>query len=413
MNLKLLNRNHSFGAGLGRGAARLGLAIAAGLSMLAAPACGQESGKIKVGHYASMTGKEATFGQSTDRGIKLALEEINAAGGFNGKQIELITYDDKGESKEAGNAVTRLITSDKVVAVLGEVASSLSLAGGAVAEQYQIPMISPSSTNPRVTAQKKYVFRVCFIDPFQAAAIATFVSSNLHLTKAAILYDQTQAYSKGLRDDFTKAFKKMGGQIVADQAYNGGDTDFSAQLTTIRAANAEIIFVPGYYTEGGNIAIQARKLGLTIPLIGGDGWDSSQLPAIGGKAIEGSYYSNHSAPDQPNMQDFVAKWKKKYNNETPDALAGLGYDAMMVLLDSMKRAQSLSGKDLAQAIAETKDFKGVTGTITMDKDHNAQKGVVIVQIKDGQPVFVAAVDPSAEPKAAPGIGAGPGGQGQH
>lgn len=388
--------------GIRRGMARLAMAAVAGVGLLSAPACGQESGSIKVGHYGSMTGKEATFGQSTDRGIKMAIEEINAGGGLNGKQIELITYDDKGESKEAGNAVTRLITSDKVVAVLGEVASSLSLAGGAVAEQYQVPMISPSSTNPRVTGGKKYVFRVCFIDPFQAAAIAKFTRENLGLSKAAILYDQTQAYSKGLRDDFTKSFKKMGGQVVADEAYNGGDSDFSAQLTTIRAANPEIIFVPGYYTEGGNIAIQARKLGIEVPLIGGDGWDSSQLAAIGGKAIEGSYYSNHSAPDQPNMQDFVSKWKAKYNNETPDALAGLGYDAMMVLFDSMKRSKSLKGPDLAKAIAETKDFKGVTGSITMDKDHNAQKGVVIVQIKEGQPVFVAAVDPSAEGKPAGG-----------
>ncbi len=388
--------NRIFGAGLGRGMARAGVALSAAFGLLAAPACGQESGAIKVGHYGSMTGKEATFGQSTDRGIRMALDEINAAGGLNGKQIQLITYDDKGDSREAGSAVTRLITSDKVVAVLGEVASSLSLAGGAVAEQYQVPMISPSSTNPRVTAGKKYVFRVCFIDPFQAAALAQFVRENLGMSKVAILYDQTQAYSKGLRDDFTKSFKKMGGQIVSDQAYNGGDTDFSAQLTSIRAAGPEIIFVPGYYTEGGNVAIQARKLGIEVPMIGGDGWDSSQLPAIGGQAIEGSYYSNHSAPDQPNMQDFVAKWKAKYNGETPDALAGLGYDAMMVLHDSMKRAESLKGKDLAKAIAETKDFKGVTGTITMDKNHNAQKGVVIVQIKDGKPVFVAAVNPGAE-----------------
>jgi branched-chain amino acid transport system substrate-binding protein len=352
---------------------------------------------IKVGHYASMTGKEATFGQSTDQGIRLALKEINAAGGLNGKMIEVITYDDKGESKEAGSAVTRLITSDKVVAVLGEVASSLSIAGGAVCEQYSIPMISPSSTNPRVTAGKQMVFRVCFIDPVQAAALAKFVRENLKLSKAAILYDQTQAYSKGLRDDFTKAFKKMGGAIVADQAYNGGDTDFSAQLTSIRAAGPEIIFVPGYYTEGGNVAIQARKLGITVPLIGGDGWDSSQLPAIGGAAIEGSYYSNHSAPDQPEMKGFVEKFRKEHG-ATPDALAGLAYDAMMVLFDAMKRSPSLGGKDLAKAIAATKNFKGVTGTITIDKDHNPQKGVVIVQIKGGQPVFVAAVDPSEDAK---------------
>ena len=358
-----------------------------------APPAAGEGEPIKVGHYGSMTGKEATFGQSTDRGIHLAVEEINKAGGFKGRKIEVITYDDKGESKEAGNAVTRLITSDKVAAVLGEVASSLSLAGGAVCQQYSVPMISPSSTNPRVTVGRDMVFRVCFTDNVQGAALAKFVHDNLKLTKAAILFDQTQAYSKGLRDDFTIAFKKMGGQIVSDQAYSGGDGNFSAQLATIRATSPEIIFIPGYYTEGGNIAIQARKLGINCPLIGGDGWDSAELSGIGGSAIEGAYYSNHSAPDQPNMKDFVAKYKAKYN-ATPDALGGLGYDAMMVLFDSMKRAKSLDGKDLAAAIAQTKDFKGVTGDITIDKDRNAKKAVVIVQVKDGQPRFVASVDPN-------------------
>jgi len=372
-------------------AAMLGVA-----ALLTSQAWGQEGSKepIKIGHFGSMTGKEATFGQSTDNGIRLALEEINKQGGFKGRPLDVITYDDKGESKEAGTAVTRLVTNDKVTAVLGEVASSLSLAGGQVCEQHGVPMISPSSTNPRVTAGKKMVFRVCFTDPVQAAALAAFVRENLKLTKAAILFDQTQAYSKGLRDDFTKAFKKMGGEIVEDQPYSGGDQDFAAQLNTIRSKNPEIIFIPGYYTEGGNIAIQARKLGIKVPLIGGDGWDSSQLTAIGQTSIEGCYYSNHSAPDQPNMKDFVAKYKAKYG-ATPDALGGLGYDAMMVLFDSMKRAKSLEGKDLSEAIAQTKDFKGVTGTITIDKDHNAQKGVVIVKIKEGNPVFEAAVDPTA------------------
>lgn len=358
-----------------------------------AGACSRPDENIKVGYYGSMTGKEATFGISTKNGVMLAVKEINAEGGVNGKTIDVISYDDKGDSKETGTAVTRLIDEDKVVAVLGEVASSLSLAGGKVCEEKRVPMISPSSTNPRVTAGKKMVFRVCFTDPNQAAAIAAFITDNLKLRKAAILYDQTQAYSKGLRDFFTESIKQMGGTVVADQPYSGGDQDFSAQLSTIKAAGPEIIFVPGYYTEGGNIAIQARKLGIDVPLIGGDGWDSSQLTAIGGKAIEGCYYSNHSAPDQPNMKEFVEKYKKAYG-ETPDALGGLGYDAMMVLFDSMKRAKSLEGRDLAKAIAETKGFHGVTGDITIDKDHDAQKGVVIVKIKNGAPVFEAAVDPS-------------------
>jgi branched-chain amino acid transport system substrate-binding protein len=348
---------------------------------------------IKVGHYASTTGKEATFGISTDNGVKLAVKEINAAGGLNGKKIELITYDDKGESKEAGTAVTRLITNDKVVAVLGEVASSLSLAGGAVCQQFGIPMISPSSTNPRVTTGRDMVFRVCFTDDQQGYALAKFAHDNLKLTKAAILYDQTQAYSKGLRDYFEKDFKEMGGTIVEDKTYSGGDQDFSAQLTAIKAKDPQIILVPGYYTDGGNIALQARKLGITVPLLGGDGWDSEQLGTIGKEAIEGSYYSNHSAPDQPggNIGDFIKKYKAEYNGQIPDALGGLGYDAMMVLFDSMKRAKSLGGKDLAKAIAETKDFKGVTGMITIDKKHNAAKPIVIVQMKKGQPSWVANV----------------------
>lgn len=379
---------------MSRRSAVLGL-LAGGMGLGAiALGAGQAAEPIKIGHYASMTGKEATFGQSTDNGIKLAIKELNAAGGLNGRPFELITYDDKGESKEAGVAVTRLVANDKVTAVLGEVASSLSLAGGAVCESYGVPMITPSSTNPRVTLGKKMVFRVCFTDDVQGAALAKFVKDELKLTKAAILFDQTQAYSKGLRDDFTKAFKKLGGTVVTDQAYNGGDQDFSAQLSNIKGASPEIIFVPGYYTDGGNIAIQARKLGITVPLVGGDGWDSAELVGIGGTAIEGAYYSNHSAPDQPNMKDFVEKYKAEYGGKVPDALTGLGYDAMMVLFDSMKRAKSLSGKDLAQAIGETKGFKGVTGAITIDEKHNAKKSVVIVQVKGGTPSYTASVDPA-------------------
>ncbi|MDX2114899.1 MAG: ABC transporter substrate-binding protein [Planctomycetota bacterium] len=367
----------------------------------AAAAQGGAAEPILVGHYGSMTGKEATFGQSTDRGIQLAIKDINAAGGLNGRPIQLKTYDTKGESKEAGIAVTRLITDDKVVAVLGEVASSLSLAGGAVCQQYGVPMISPSSTNPRVTAGRDMVFRVCFTDDQQAFAIARFVRENLKLERAAVLFDQTQAYSKGLKDDFNKSFKALGGTVVIEQAYSGGDTDFSAQLTSIKAADPQIIFAPGYYTDGGNIAIQARRLGIgkNVPLIGGDGWDSEQLGKIGGDAIEGAYYSNHTAPDQPGsgLGQFNERFRSEFGGATPDALAGLGYDAMMVLFDAMKRCQAatggLKGKDLAKAIAETKDFPGVTGSITMDKNRNASKPVVMVQVKNGMPSWVANVPP--------------------
>jgi branched-chain amino acid transport system substrate-binding protein len=387
------------------GAALLATVVAAS-ALVSSPVQAQpkqgDQAPILIGHYASMTGKEATFGQSTDRGIRLAIKEINASGGLNGRPLELRTYDTKGESKEAGIAVTRLVTEDKVVAVLGEVASSLSLAGGSVCQQYGVPMISPSSTNPRVTIGRDMVFRVCFTDDQQAAALAKFVSENLKFTKAAVLFDQTQAYSKGLKDDFAKSFKAMGGEIVSEQAYSGGDQDFSAQLTSIKAAKPQILFVPGYYTDGGNIALQARKLGIgkDVPLLGGDGWDSEQLGKIGGDAIEGSYYSNHSAPDQPQsgISAFNEKYKAEYADQIPDALGGLGYDAAMVLFDAMKRSMAetggLKGKDLAAAIAKTKDFPGVTGTITIDKNRNAAKPIVMVQMKNGGPTWVASVDPS-------------------
>ncbi|MBX3408637.1 MAG: ABC transporter substrate-binding protein [Phycisphaeraceae bacterium] len=353
---------------------------------------GAQSGEpIKVGHYASMTGSEATFGQSTDRGIRLAIKEINAGGGINGRPLQLITYDNQGKSQEAGNAVLRLITDDKVVAVLGEVASSLSLAGGQVCQEKGVPMITPSSTNPRVTIGRDYVFRVCFTDDLQAYALAKFAKDNLGFTRAAILYDQTQAYSKGLRDEFRRYFVAMGGQIVSDQTYSGGDTDFSAQLTNIRSTNPQIILVPGYYTEGGNIAIQARKLGIRVPLLGGDGWDSEQLSVIGQDAIEGSYYSNHSAPDKPEMQDFIRKYREEYGS-TPDALGGLGYDAAMVLADALKRTKSLSGKDVRDAIAQTRDLQGVTGMISLDENRNASKPIVIVQVREGQPRWVADIE---------------------
>jgi len=373
-------------------------AAAAGAAALIGMGGAPNADPIKIGHYGSMTGAEATFGQSTDNGIILAVEEINAKGGLNGRKIELITYDTKGDSGEAGKAVTRLITSDKVTAVLGEVASTLSLAGGAVCQQYKVPMITPSSTNLRVTMGRDYVFRVCFMDDFQTWALAKFTMETLKFDKVAILYDQKQSYSKGLRDEFTKAFGKIGGRIVADQAYSGGDNDFSAQLSNIREAGAQIMFVSGYYSDGAAIAIQARKLGISIPLLGGDGWDSEQLGKIGGDAIIGSYYSNHSAPDQPEMVDFVKKYKAKYKGQTPDALSGLGYDAMNILFAAMQKAKTLSGQDVRDQIAATKGFPGVTGVITLDKNRNATKSVVIVKLaKNGQgeivPTFVARIEP--------------------
>jgi branched-chain amino acid transport system substrate-binding protein len=364
----------------------------AGDTPAGATAAGSDT--ILIGEFGSMTGSEATFGQSTHNGIMLAVKEQNAAGGVKGKKIAVKAYDDQGRAQEAGTAVTRLITDDKVVAVLGEVASSLSIAGGRVAQQYKVPMISPSSTNPQVTQIGDMIFRVCFIDSFQGYVGAKFARENLKLEKVAILYDQAQAYSKGLAGDFKKAFTDMGGKIVSEQAYSGGDQDFSAQLTTIRDAGAEAVYLPGYYTDVGNIHLQARKLGIKQPFIGGDGWDSSQLAAIGGAAVEGSYYSNHYSPDEerPAVQEFVKKYQAEYG-ATPDGLAALGYDAAKLLFDAMGRAESLEGPTLAKAIAATKDFKGVTGTFSIDENRDAKKSAVVVTMKGGKPAFVASVEP--------------------
>lgn len=353
-----------------------------------------ESKAILIGEYGSLTGAEATFGQSTHNGIMLAVKEQNAAGGVKGKPVEIKVYDDQGKTQEAGTTVTRLITDDKVVAVLGEVASSLSLAGGAVAQKYGVPMISPSSTNERVTQIGDMISRVCFIDSFQGFVVAKFATENLKLTKVASLYDQGAAYSKGLKDDFDKAFAAMGGTVTTDQAYSAGDQDFSAQLGNIKQSGAQAIFIPGYYTDVGNIALQARKLGIKVPLLGGDGWDSSKLGEIGGAAIEGSYYSNHYSHEdiRAEVQDFVKKYQAEYQ-QVPDGLAALGYDAAKLLFDAMGRAPSLGGKDLAAAINATKDFRGVTGIITIDAHRNATKAAVMVQMKGGKPVFVASIEP--------------------
>ncbi len=380
----------------------------AGGTDAAAPASGDSSGgpmaaadsaggsdTIVVGHYASMTGSEATFGVSTDDGIKLAINEINEAGGIKGRPIKLVTYDNQGKQQEAATAVTRLITQDKVVAILGEVASSRSIAGGQIAQRYGVPMISPSSTNPAVTEIGDMISRVCYTDDLQGQACAKFVAEHLGLKGAAILFNRQQAYSKGLAEEFKKAFVAFGGEITTEQSYGDGDADFSAQISAIRDSKPGAIFIPGYYTDAANIAIQVRKAGVTATLIGGDGWDSVELAKIGGKDVEGAYFCNHYAPDQgtPEAVEFVKKYQAEHGR-VPDALAALGYDAAKLLADAMNRATSLSGKDLAAAINSTRDFKGVTGTISIDEDRNAKKPLVIVQVKGGTPSFVAQIDPT-------------------
>lgn len=369
------------------------------------------TGPILIGHFASLTGSEATFGVSTDHGVILAMEERNAAGGVKGRKIELKTLDDASKSSEAGNVVQRLISEDKVVALLGEVASGSSLAGGKVAQQFGVPMVSPSSTNKKVTEGRDMVSRVCFLDEFQGYVVAKFAKDNLKLDKVAVLFDQAAPYSKGLAETFKSEFEGLKGTVVTSQAYTAGDADVSAQLQSIKTSGAQAVFLPGYYTDAGNIVNQARKLGITVPFLGGDGWDSAKLAEIGGTAIEGSYYSNHYSFDEtrPEVQEFVTKFQKRWG-ETPDGLAALGYDAARVLFAAMDRSPSLGGKDLAAAIAATKDFPGVTGKITLDANRDAQKQAVVVQMKGGKPRYVATIVPKGWPEPAP-AGTGSAGSG--
>lgn len=363
----------------------------------AAPAPAPASDKILIGHVASMTGNEATFGSSTDNGIKLAIDEQNKKGGVKGKQIALKTLDDQGKPEEAAVAATRLITQDKVAVLLGEVASSRSLAIAPIADANQVPQISPTSTNPRVTKDgdktRPYVFRVCFIDPFQGTVMAKFANSK-KITKVAILRDVGNDYSVGLADYFAKGFQGLGGKIVSDQSYKAGDQDFKAQLTAIKGKKPEAIYVPGYYTDVALIARQARELGIKVPLMGGDGWDSAKLYEIAKGALDGSYFSNHYTDEDPSpvIQEFVAKYKAAYG-AVPDALATLGYDAAKVAFDAMERAKDLTGPSIREALEQTKGFQGVSGIITLDADHNAVKSAVVLGIEKNKAKYAATVNP--------------------
>ena len=344
-----------------------------------------DTGVIKIGEVGSMTGTEATFGTSSHNGIQLATDEVNAAGGIKGKKIQVIALDDQGKPEEAATAATRLISSEHVTALLGEVASTRSLFMAPKAQAAKVPMVSPSSTNEKVTAVGDYIFRACFIDPFQGYVMAKFATDTLKLKKAAILRDVRNDYSVGLAKVFNDNFIKLGGQVVDNQSYSSGDVDFKAQLTNIKAAKPQAIYVPGYYTDVGLIARQAREVGLTVPLLGGDGWDSEKLYEIGGAALEGSYFSNHYSVDDPSprIQEFVAKFKKVYSGQVPDSLAAQAYDAAGMLYDAMKRANDLTGPSIRDALAQTKDYKGVTGDITMDDKRNATKPAVVLKVSKG------------------------------
>ena len=352
-------------------------------------------GGIVIGEFASLTGKEATFGISAHEGTQLAVETLNVAGGVLGKKIELLTEDNQSKAGETSNVVNKLISKDGAVAILGEVASSRSLEAAPICQQNGIPMVTPASTNPKVTETGDNIFRVCFIDPFQGTVMANFVTKTLKAKKVAVFTDVKSDYSKGLAKFFKEGFLKTGGQIVAELDFNGGDKDFKAQLTAIKSAAPDAVFVPGYYTDVALIAIQARQLGLTVPLCGGDGWESQTLLDIGKDAVEGHYFSTHYASDAatPAITAFVDAYKKRYNGKVPDAMAALGYDSAMFLVDAIKRAGTTDSTALRDALAATKEFAAVTGKISINAQRDAVKSAVILQIKDGKFKYLETVAP--------------------
>jgi branched-chain amino acid transport system substrate-binding protein len=363
--------------------------------------CGSSSNDIKIGMVYELTGNTASFGTMAANGAKLAFKEINAKGGVLGKQITVVTADNKGEPSESTNAMTKVITQDKVIAVTGFTTSSNGIAGATVAEANKIPLVAAATTNPKVTLDDKTgkvrdnTFRVCFIDPFQGTVGANFALNTLKAKKVAIMTDNSSDYSKGLQQFFKEAFTKGGGTIVSEEAYLQKDQDFKTILTKIKATNPDMIYLPGYYEEVGKIIKQARELGITVPFVGGDGWDSPKLPEIAGaEALNGAYFTNHYSVEDtsPNSKAFVDAFKKEYN-QTPDAMAVLGYDAAYVLVDAIKRANSTESAKIREALAATKDYQGASGKLTLNATHDAVKGAVILAFKDGKQVYQSTVNP--------------------
>ncbi|HRI69224.1 MAG TPA: ABC transporter substrate-binding protein [Polyangium sp.] len=367
----------------------LGIAATTTITIaLGASACkkGEEAATLsewRVGIYLSLSGADTSFGVDTREGIELAAEEINRAGGIKGKPIKLLVEDDKSNPQEASNKVLQLINRDKVVALLGEVSSARSKAAGIVANRYKIPMISPSSTNPDVTKVGPFVFRVCYTDDIQGQMGAQFVVKTLGKTNIAMLYASDDLYSSGLAHEFRVEAEKLGGKIVIEKSFLKSETNFTTFLNEIRDAKPEAIYAPVYYNAMVPIARQAKAAGVPGEMfVGGDGWHADSLVKDAGDEIEGAYFTNHFSPDVPwpHSQAFVKGYLERFKRE-PSALAAQGYDATRLLADAISRAKAETPEAIRDAIAETKDFQGSTGKITINADRNADKPLVIVQIK--------------------------------
>lgn len=361
--------------------------------------CGKQENVIKIGLIAPLTGDVKTFGESTKNGFLLAIEEVNAQGGINGKQIKTFIQDDKNDPTEAQNAGSKLINQDGVKLLIGSVSSKCSIPLAQTCQDASAVMITPTSTNPKVTvrddgSRKDFIFRACFIDPFQGRVAAKFALENLKAKTTAILYDVGNDYVKGLAEFYRDNFIQGGGQVIVYESYQKDDTDFSALLTKVKQANPDILYIPDYYNKVGLIAKQARQLGIKSVLMGGDGWDSPEMLKIAGDAIVGGYFTNHYSPDdpRPEVQEWVKKYLAKYGS-SPDALATLGYDATCLLLEAIKRANSDNPVKVKEALQSIKDFKGVSGEITFDESGNPVKKLTILRYTTTGQEFIVRITP--------------------
>ena len=377
-------------------------AIASVLVASLVAGCGAKTDKdIKIGMVYELTGNTASYGTSAANGAKLAFKEINASGGVLGKQIKIISADNKGEPSESANAMSKVISQDKVVAVTGFTVSSCGIAASAVAEANKIPFVAAATVNPKVTFDertgkvKDYTFRACFIDSFQGTVGANFALNGLKAGKTAIMTDSSSDYSKGLTEIFRSTYVKAGGKIVAEESYLQKDQDYKPILTKIKAQNPDLLYIPGYYEDVGKIIKQARELGMTIPVLGADAWDSPVLVEMGGaQPLNNTYFTNfYSIEDKnPVSNAFVDAYKKEYG-QTPDSMAAMGYDAAKLLVDAIRRADSTDAKKIKEALAATKNFSSVSGEMSLNERHDAVRGVVIIELKDGKQVYKETVKP--------------------
>jgi branched-chain amino acid transport system substrate-binding protein len=358
---------------------------------------------IKIGFFGDLTGPTFNFGKSAYNGVLMAADEINQSGGINGRRIDVVIEDDKGSPEEAARLTAKLIDQDKVVAIIAGGTSGNSRAAAPKAQASHVPLISPSSTDPAVTQTGDYIFRACFVDTFQGEVMARFAVNTLKAQKAAIIFDFNSPYGRGLTDYFKLSFAKLGGRIVSEQSYAQGDADFKGQLSTIRSAEPDVIYIPGYYGDVALIVKQARMIGLTQPLLGGDGWDAPELWQLGGDALNGAFISTHYSIDDPSptIQSFVELYKQRYQNLLPDAHAALAYDATRILFDAIARAGAVDGGKLHDALAQTKNFAGVTGLISMDANRNAVKPGVVLKLQDLRYIYQETIQPDAVMKPSP------------